>query len=135
MPSVEYLNSDIVDEKGWDIDDDALFEKANSADLDESDYGVLEVDQGESILETAEEVGFEWPFSCREGECAVCAAHLIEGDIEMGEQEVISDQEIEDKNVRLTCVGTPTEEHVKIIYNAKRLSLDWYKYRYDSKDF
>jgi hypothetical protein len=66
MPSVEYLNFDVVEENGWDIEDDDLFEKADAADLDESDYGVLEVDAGEYILDAAEDQGFHWPFYCRE---------------------------------------------------------------------
>ena len=134
MPSVEYLNFDVMEENGWEIEDDDLFEKADSAELDASDYGVLEVDQGEYILDAAEEAGFHWPFSCREGECAVCVAQVIEGDIHMDQQEIISDDEKENENVRLTCVGGPVEDDIKIVYNPKRLSLDWYDYQYDSAD-
>jgi ferredoxin len=109
-------------ENGWEIQDDDLFAKAEAADLDDEDYGVLEVDQGEYILDAAEDQGFHWPFYCREGKCAVCAAQVIEGDVDMDTQEVISDAETADENVRLTCVGTTIEEGIKIIYRRSRPS-------------
>ncbi|HET7325587.1 MAG TPA: ferredoxin, partial [Halococcus sp.] len=35
MSRVEYLNYRVLAERGWDIDDEDLFEKAANADLDE----------------------------------------------------------------------------------------------------
>ena len=54
MPTVEYLNYEVLDDHGWEMDDDDLFEKAADAGLDNEDYGSLEVNQGEYILEAAE---------------------------------------------------------------------------------
>mgnify|MGYP000197526740 CR=1 FL=1 len=121
MPTVEYLNYEVLDDHGWDMDDDDLFEKAEDAGLDEGDYGTIDVAEGEYILEAAEAQGYDWPFSCRAGACANCASIVKEGDIDMDMQQILSDEEVEDKGVRLTCVGTPTEEDVKIVYNAKHL--------------
>lgn len=122
MAIVEYLNYEVVDEKEWSLDDDDLFEKADELDLDEEDYGNFEVDDGQYILEAAEAEGFEWPFSCRAGACANCAAVLKEGEVSMDMQQILSDEEVEDKNVRLTCIGTAETDTVKIIYNAKHLN-------------
>jgi 2Fe-2S type ferredoxin len=103
------------------MDDDDLFEQAADAGLDAEDYGTLEVNQGEYILEAAEAQGYDWPFSCRAGACANCAAIAKEGEIDMDMQQILSDEEVEEKNVRLTCIGSPATDEVKIVYNAKHL--------------
>lgn len=121
MPTVEYLNYEVLDDHGWDLDDDDLFEKAAEADLSDEDYGTLEVPQGQYILETAEAEGYDWPFSCRAGACANCAAIIKEGEIEMDMQQILSQEEVDERDVRLTCIGTPVEDPVRIVYNAKHL--------------
>ncbi|MGM0397495.1 MAG: ferredoxin Fer [Halobacteriota archaeon] len=121
MPTVEYLNYETLDDQGWDLDDDDVFEKADGAGLDDEDYGTLDVADGEYILEAAEAQGYDWPFSCRAGACANCAAIVKEGEIDMDMQQILSDEEVEDKGVRLTCIGSAAEEEVKIVYNAKHL--------------
>jgi len=121
MPTVEYLNYEVVDDNGWEVQDDDLFEKADGEDLSEEDRGEIDVAEGEYILEAAEAQGYDWPFSCRAGACANCAAIVTEGEVEMDMQQILSDEEVEDKGVRLTCVGTPASDDVKIVYNAKHL--------------
>ena len=121
MPTVEYLNYDVLDDHGWSMDDGDLFEKAADAGLDGEDYGSLDVGRGAYILEEAEAQGYDWPFSCRAGACANCAAIVKEGEIEMDMQQILSDEEVEEKNVRLTCIGSPATDEVKIVYNAKHL--------------
>ena len=121
MPTVEYLNYDALTDNEWDIADDDLFEKAANAGLSGEDYGSLDVNEGEYILEAAEVEGFDWPFSCRAGACANCAAILKSGEINMDMQQILSDDEVEELNVRLTCIGSPESEEIKIIFNAKHL--------------
>ena len=121
MPTVEYLNYEVLDDHGWSLEDDDLFDKAADAGLDEEDYGELDVNRGEYILEAAEAQGFDWPFSCRAGACANCAAILKEGEIEMDMQQILSQDEVDERNVRLTCIGSPEEDEVQIVYNAKHL--------------
>lgn len=121
MPTVEYLDYQALDDHGWDLEDDDLFEKAQNEDLSDTDHGTLEVNQSEYILEAAEAQGYDWPFSCRAGACANCAAILKDGGIEMDMQQILSDEEIEERNVRLTCIGSPDADEVKIVYNAKHL--------------
>ena len=121
MPTVEYLNYDAITDNEWDLDDDDLFEKAANAGLSGEDYGSLDVYEGEYILEAAEVEGFDWPFSCRAGACANCAAILKSGEINMDMQQILSDDEVEELNVRLTCIGSPESEEIKIVFNAKHL--------------
>ena len=121
MPTVEYLNYEVLDDHGWDMEDDDLFEKAADAGLDDEDYGELEVNHGEYILEAAEAQGYDWPFSCRAGACANCAAIITEGEIHMDMQQILSTEEVDERGVRLTCIGSPETEEVQIVYNAKHL--------------
>ncbi len=39
----------------------------------------------------------------------------------MDMQQILKDEEIDDRNVRLTCIGTAETEEVKIVFNAKHL--------------
>jgi ferredoxin len=39
----------------------------------------------------------------------------------MDMQQILSDEEVEDKDVRLTCIGSPDADEVQIVYNAKHL--------------
>jgi 2Fe-2S type ferredoxin len=121
MPTVEYLNYEVVDDHGWELYADDLFEKAEGEDLDAEDHGEIDVNEGEYILEAAEAQGYDWPFSCRAGACANCAAIILDGEIDMDMQQILSDEEVEEKNVRLTCIGSAETDTVKIVYNAKHL--------------
>ena len=121
MPTVEYLNYDAVTDNEWDLDDSDLFEKAASAGLSNEDHGTFEVNEGEYILEAAEVEGFDWPISCRAGACANCAAIVKTGEINMDMQQILSDEEVEELNVRLTCIGSPESDEIKLVFNAKHL--------------
>lgn len=121
MAIIEYLNYEVIDDKGWDLYDEDNFERAAEADLPDADHGYIDVPEGEYILETAESEGRRWPFSCRGGVCSNCAAVVISGDIEMDGNQVLSDEEVEDRDVRLTCVGRPASDYIRLVYNAKHL--------------
>lgn len=118
MPEVEYLNYEAVQNNNWEVDEDDLFEKARDADLDEEDHGFLDVDEDQSILEAAEDEGYDWPYGCRQGMCASCTSFVVSGEIDISGQQVLSDDEI-DRGARVTCIGTPDAEELQIVYNAK----------------
>ncbi|ERG92366.1 MAG: ferredoxin [Haloquadratum walsbyi J07HQW1] len=120
MPIVRYLNYDVVRDRSWSFDD-GLFTKADESDLEVPDYGSIEVGPNEYVLEAAEAAGHDWPFSCRAGACVNCAAIVFNGELQMEMQQILSQEEVEDKNVRLTCVSTPATDTVDIVYNAKHL--------------
>lgn len=121
MPTVSYLDYTVVENNGWSLEDDNLFEKARNADLGKEDYGTIRVSEDEYILQAAESVGLDWPFSCRAGACANCASVLVEGEVSMDMQQILSQEEIDEQNIRLTCIGSPDAKNVKIVYNAKHL--------------
>ncbi|MFC4246762.1 ferredoxin Fer [Natribaculum luteum] len=119
--TLEYLNYEVLDERGWRLDDDDLFEKAAVADLDPTDYGRFEVAKNRYILDAAEDNGYDWPFECRAASCANCAAILREGEVSMDMDLILTEEEVEEKNIILTCQAVPTTDEVKIVYNAMHL--------------
>jgi ferredoxin len=117
---LEYLDYAVLAEQGWEIDDGDLFEKASKADLDPDAYGRLLVNAGETILEAAEERGFSWPFACRGGACANCAVALIEGEVNMPSNHVLSDGMV-DEGIRLSCMSRPASDELKLVFNVEGL--------------
>jgi ferredoxin len=120
---LEYLNYEVLNDHEWQLDDDDLFQKAHDADLPDEDYGRLAVRPSETILEAAENRGFDWPYACRGGACSNCAVILKEGEVAMPGDTVLTPEAIEEGNVRLTCVGVPMSEEVKVVYNAKSVEV------------
>lgn len=118
---VDYLDFETLDEHGWSLTDPDLFQKASDAGLDSDDYGRIVVEPGETILEAAENRGMEWPFACRSGACANCAVIVLEGDIAMPGNNILTDDQINTANARLTCLGIPVTDSVKLVKNAQKL--------------
>jgi len=117
---VEYLNYEVLDDHGWSLDDEALFEKAADADLDPTDYGQFLVQPHEYLLEAAENRGFSWPYACRGGACANCAVAVVAGEMEMPSSHVLS-SEMLDRGFRLSCISGPTTDEMQVVFNLKHL--------------
>jgi len=66
---------------------------------------VLNTLPGERILDAAQRLGYECPQSCRNGNCHVCAALLVEGRVQQAD-------EIRDKGEVYTCLAAPLEDCV-----------------------
>ncbi|MFB6080989.1 MAG: ferredoxin Fer [Haloferacaceae archaeon] len=117
---VEYLDYEVLDDYGWDLDDPDLFEKASEAGLDHGACGRFVVQSDESLLEAAENRGFTWPYACRGGACANCAVAVREGDLSMPVSHVLP-PEMTERGIRLSCVGAPTTRKMQVVYNLKHL--------------
>ncbi len=117
---IEYLDYEVLDDHGWDIGDEDLFEKAGDADLDPADYGKFLVQPHESLLEAAENRGFAWPYACRGGACANCAVAVVEGEMEMPADTILPPK-MKEHGIRLSCNGMPVTEEMKVIFNIKHL--------------
>jgi ferredoxin len=117
---VEYLNYECLDDHGWSLDDEDLFGKAAEADLDHVDYGRLLVEPDETLLEAAENRGYAWPYACRGGACANCAVAILEGDLSQPVDHILP-EEMTDRGIRLSCVGAPATEELRVVYNVKHL--------------
>jgi ferredoxin len=119
---VTFLDYEVVQDMGWDVDDEDLFEKAHDANLSHEQYGRVAVERGETVLDAVEGRGYEWPYACRGGACSNCAVLLRSGEIAMPGQQILPEEAIE-RGARLTCVGVPVTKRVEIIYNAKYLDF------------
>lgn len=117
---VEFLDYAVLDDYGWSLDDEDLFEKASNADLEPDDYGRLLADPSESLLESAENRGFAWPFSCRGGACANCAVYLVEGELSQPTNHILP-EELSERGFRLSCNGYPLTDELQIVFNVKHL--------------
>ena len=117
---VEYLDYEIVEEYGWSLDDDDLFEKAGNVRLDDRDYGTFVVEGDESVLEAAETAGFDCPFSCRGGACANCAVAVVSGEMELYHDHVIP-EDLTERGIQLSCIGTPATSEIQVVFNVKHL--------------
>lgn len=117
---VEYLNYDVLVDKGWSLDDPDLFDKAASADLDPADYGRFRAPPGKPLLEAAEERGFAWPYACRGGACSNCAVALCEGEMPTPAGHILPGNLLE-RGLRLSCISTPESDDLRVVYNVKHL--------------
>lgn len=69
----------------------------------------------ETVLECALREGLRLPFSCQIGSCATCLAKVVEGEVLMKANNVLSADEVEDGLV-LVCQGIPVSKKVVIEY-------------------
>jgi ferredoxin-NADP reductase len=72
---------------------------------------------GDTILESARRAGLSPPFSCEQGNCATCMAHLDAGPATMRVNNALSPDEVDDGWV-LTCQALPTGPKVIVDYDA-----------------
>ncbi len=66
---------------------------------------VLEVNPGERILDAARRLGYDCPQACRNGNCHICAALLVEGSVQQS-------GEVRDHGELFTCLAEPLEDCV-----------------------
>ncbi|MGZ0746587.1 ferredoxin Fer [Haloparvum sp. AD34] len=117
---VTYLNYTVLDDYGWAMNDEDLFEKAAAADLEHTDYGQFLAQPDETLLQAAENRGFAWPFACRGGACANCAVAVLDGELDMPVDHILPPEMLA-RGIRLSCGGRPITEELQIVFNLKHL--------------
>jgi len=117
---VEYLNYEVIADRGWAIDDADLFATAADADLSPTDYGEFLVAPGETLLEAAENRGFAWPYACRGGACANCAVAVVAGEMTVPIDHVLS-SDLTNRGIHLSCIGAPATAEMQVVYNVKHM--------------
>ena len=63
------------------------------------------------ILDSAEDDGIELPWGCRSGSCGSCTARLVEGRVDLEEQDVLDEEHLE-QGLILLCSARPLTDCV-----------------------
>jgi len=74
-------------------------------DADTGRWLEFSCEPGEYVLDAADRAGLELPYSCRSGGCLSCAARIVEGAAEMGEQYVLEDEHLAQGFFLLCCTS------------------------------
>lgn len=69
------------------------------------------------LLDVLLAAGVDAPYSCREGACSACACVLLEGEVEMDNNEVLDKTDLAD-GIVLACQSVPLSERLKVTYDG-----------------
>ena len=70
---------------------------------------------GQLLLDALEEAGVAAPYSCRAGACAACMCQLVDGDVEMIHNHVLTQADME-AGWMLACQSVPTSTKLRVKY-------------------
>lgn len=90
-------------------------EKTVKITCDSIDYNLNTV-KDITVLELALENDIDAPYSCQGGVCSTCLAKLNKGSVKMDNNQILTDDEIEDGYI-LTCQSRPTSDEVEVNYD------------------
>jgi len=82
---------------------------------DDVEYN-LEMNDDKTILDFALENDIDAPYSCQGGICSTCLAKLDKGSVKMDNNQILTDDEIQEGYI-LSCQSRPTSDEVVINYD------------------
>ena len=82
---------------------------------DDVEYN-LEMDDDRTILDLALENDIDAPYSCQGGICSACMAKLEKGTVTMDNNQILTDDEIDDGYI-LYCQARPASDEIVINYD------------------
>ena len=74
------------------------------------------MDKDNNILDEALANGLDVPYSCQGGACTTCMGKLEKGKVIMDDDQMLSDEEIND-GLMLTCISKPDSDEIVINYD------------------
>ena len=74
------------------------------------------MDKDNNILDEALANGLDVPYSCQGGVCTTCIGKLEKGKVIMDDDQMLSDEEIND-GLMLTCISKPDSDEIVINYD------------------
>ena len=77
---------------------------------------LLELREGQTILDAANKAELNPPYSCQSGICGACRARLIKGSVHMRSRPALEDHEIE-KGAILTCQAVATSPEIELTFD------------------
>ncbi|PSL15893.1 3-ketosteroid 9alpha-monooxygenase subunit B [Marinobacterium halophilum] len=94
-----------------------------AAEIDEAQVSIeldgqhfeLQCQGDETILDAAERVGIELPYSCMAGMCASCMCEVTEGEVKLLHNDVLDERDLS-KGLTLTCQAVPKTAKVSLKY-------------------
>lgn len=84
--------------------------------LDEEET-TFEMSRKRRVLDAVMDEGLDPPYSCQGGICSSCMAKVTEGKVEMVNNQILTDEEVEDEGLVLTCQSHPTTPTLRIDYD------------------
>ena len=81
----------------------------------DGEHHVIPCEAGQTVLDAAEKIGIELPYSCREGMCASCMCEVIEGSVKLNNNDVLDERDLANK-LTLSCQAVPLTTEVKLKY-------------------
>lgn len=76
----------------------------------------ISVQKGQTILDAAIDADLDPPYACRVAACCSCKAKLLEGKVEMDDDDPLTQEEIEEGFI-LTCQSHPITDNITISYD------------------
>jgi ring-1,2-phenylacetyl-CoA epoxidase subunit PaaE len=76
----------------------------------------IPVEKGGFILDAALDTGLDLPYACQSGICGMCRAFKVAGELDMQDQDALTDNDIAE-GYRLTCCSTPTSTNLELDYD------------------
>jgi len=85
------------------------------AELDGERHNIT-LEPGESILDAANRIGIDPPFSCQSGVCTTCKCKVLNGEVEMENNFGLGEDEAEEGFI-LSCISKPTSAGVVVSWD------------------
>lgn len=86
-----------------------------SVELDGDNYN-FEWDGKKSLLDATLDEGIDAPYSCKGGICSSCMCRLEEGKVNLGENFVLTEQDVEE-GIIVACCSMPKSDKIKISFD------------------